>query len=790
MEPSLPTPGSSLSFWHQTTRSFPYLNANRDTKVPSSAKYLIIGSGISGVLTAWELVNTGVKGEEVLVLEAREAVSGATGRNAGHIRPDAFRGFSAFSSIHGPDQAKKIIESEKVVLEKVKHFIAAHNIDCDFVDSTTMDVCLTREFEDYQAKSFAAFKAAGGDVSHVKYYQGNEAKSKSRNKDALSVYEWPAASNHPAKLTQWILSDFIRKGGQIWTHCPVTKVEKHSQSRQFRWNVHTPRGVVAAHTVIHCTNAYAPALLPHLINFITPLRAQAHAYVATPAISGEKILQTTLSLRYSLHHFFSLIQRPSDGIVIMGGSSVKTAEASEKIAASKETYDDGDYSEQMAENSKKQFNDLYLEPRSTKTRPGEGLPHVWTGILGMTTDSIPLLGPIDGLEGQWICAGFNGHGMARIFLRAPGLVKLISGKSWESTGLPECFRSTRVKMQRMEPSKLKMSRPKVMLLGTLEHAQDAWSSLAPIADSIRPKSTNRADFIKEAKSGAFDGVVALYRDYYSVTVSGRFDAELLDAMPKSFKYICHNGAGYDQIDVAACTERGIQVSHTPGAVNESTADLAIWLAVGALRNLPISVHSCHAGAWRGNPAPALGHDPQGKTMGILGFGGIGRTVAKRAMAFGMTVNFYDPFPVDPKLHGGARSVSLDTLLEESDIISIHIPLTPETHHFISTPQFDKMKDGVVVVNTARGPILDEAALVKALASGKVASAGLDVFEKEPEINPGLLANKKVLLVPHMGTWSVETQTKMEVLAIDNVRSAVTKNKLITQVPEQRSIAKL
>lgn len=101
-----------------------------------------------------------------------------------------------------------------------------------------------------------------------------------------------------------------------------------------------------------------------------------------------------------------------------------------------------------------------------------------------------------------------------------------------------------------------------------------------------------------------------------------------------------------------------------------------------------------------------------------------------------------------------------------------------------------MKNGVVVVNTARGPILDEAALVKALASDKVASAGLDVFEKEPEINPGLLANQKVLLVPHMGTWSVETQTKMEVLAIDNVRSAVTKSKLITQVPEQRSIAKL
>ncbi|KAF4540726.1 uncharacterized protein LTHEOB_668 [Lasiodiplodia theobromae] len=405
MKPSLPIPSPSLSFWHRTTRAFPHLNANCQANVPASVKFLIIGSGIAGSLTAWKLIESGVKGEDIVILEAREAVSGATGRNAGHIRPDAFRGFPVFSAIHGPEQARKILENEIVVLEEVKKFVEANNIACDFNYTSTYDVCLSQEFADHQAKGIAQYKAAGGDVSHVKYYEGDEAKAKTRIPTALSAYEWPAASNHPAKLCQWILNDAISKGCRLWTHCPATKVVKHQGPAEtgLRWDVHTPRGIISAKTVIHCTNAYAAALLPELADFVTPRQAQAQSFVPTPSISGGSIFNHTMSLRYGLHCFFSFHQRQTDGMIIFGG----TGSRDPKTPFDQITFDDSRFSDEIFRNSAKEFSDM---ARSPTLRHGEGFDHSWTGIIAMTPDSVPLVGPVEGCEGQWICAGFNGHG--------------------------------------------------------------------------------------------------------------------------------------------------------------------------------------------------------------------------------------------------------------------------------------------------------------------------------------------------------------------------------------------
>ncbi|VUC35054.1 unnamed protein product [Clonostachys rosea] len=443
MSTSLPVSDSSLSFWHQTTRSFPHLNKNRDVSVPPTSQYAVIGSGISGALTAWELIKRGVKGEDILILEAREAVSGATGRNAGHVRPDAFRGFPSFAARHGPAQAKKIIESERVVLQKVKDFVESNGVDCDFYHTTTIDVCLSIEFANHQSRSLAAFEAVGGDTSHIRIYQGEDAKARTRNPAAICAYEWPAASNHPAKLTHWILNDVIHKGAKLWTHCPVSNIIKHhgeGKAYNLRWDLHTPRGVASVDTVIHCTNAYAAALLPELSGFITPLRSQVHAFVPTAAASAENRFKQTMSLRYSLGHYFSINQLPRDGTIIIGGSGTRDdGDTDDRIKEEMVTFDDSQYSQRIANNSTREFQNLLLEPCSESLRAGEGLRNAWTGILGMTSDNVPLIGPIEGLEGQWICAGFNGHGMARIFLCAPGLVKLISGKPWSETGLPECF---------------------------------------------------------------------------------------------------------------------------------------------------------------------------------------------------------------------------------------------------------------------------------------------------------------------------------------------------------------
>lgn len=430
----LPRDAPCLSYWHRTTRAFKYLTANADTIVPASSPFVIIGSGISGALTAFSLIENGVKGEDIVILEAREAVSGASGRNAGHVRPDAFRGFQAYAAMHGSEQAIKIIQNEKLVFEQVDGFVKKHNVQCDFHPTTTFDVCLTPEFAAYEADSFTAFQRAGGDVSHVKFYQGEEAQRRTRIPDAVAAYEWPAGSSHPAKLAQWLLSNSIAKGAKLWTYCPATQVFKGAQNH---WEVQTPRGTIQAEKVIHCTNASAAALLPQLNAFITPNKAQAHSVIPNRAFSGDKVLESTMSLRYSMHHFYSLIQRQDDGTMILGVSRANP-EMSSETKGQIVSFDDSSANSEIVEDAMRRFKIIFPEA-NTKTRYGEGLDYAWTGIIAMTPDSVPLIGPIDDLPGQYICAGFNGHGMARIFTCAPGLAKLITGGSWADTGLPECF---------------------------------------------------------------------------------------------------------------------------------------------------------------------------------------------------------------------------------------------------------------------------------------------------------------------------------------------------------------
>jgi glycine/D-amino acid oxidase-like deaminating enzyme len=451
---SLPTEDPCLSYWHRTTRAFAHLHENHDQDVPAATRYLIIGSGLSGSLTAWQLLDAGVPGEDIVVLEAREAVSGASGRNAGHVRPDAFRGFGAYARVHGSDQAKKIIENERLVLELVDDFVKKHNVPCDFELSTTFDVCLTPEFAQYEAESLEAYRQAGGDVSHVSFYGGEEAAKRTKVASAVAAYEWPAGSSHPAKLAQWILSDMIERGVRLWTHCPATDVRTHAGGHApARWDVQTPRGTIAAENVVHCTNAYSSYLLPELSRFVTPNRAQAHSFVPTFSLSGANARTSTMSLRYSLHHFFSFIQRRGDGTVIFGVSR-GNPEWTDKTRQSIVSFDDTHYNKEVAATSEREYTKIFPGRDGNANRHGEGAEHYWSGIIAMTPDSVPMVGAIDGKPGQWICAGFNGHGMARIFTCAPGLVKLMMDQSWQETGLPECFQYSNDRLTRAEKGKV------------------------------------------------------------------------------------------------------------------------------------------------------------------------------------------------------------------------------------------------------------------------------------------------------------------------------------------------
>jgi glyoxylate reductase len=284
-----------------------------------------------------------------------------------------------------------------------------------------------------------------------------------------------------------------------------------------------------------------------------------------------------------------------------------------------------------------------------------------------------------------------------------------------------------------------------------EHDVDAWAG---------PESIGREELLRRV-AGA-DAVVSLLTE--------RIDAELLDAAGPQLKVVANVAVGYDNIDVPACTERGILATNTPGVLTEATADIALGLILGATRRLGEGERLIRSGqAWKWGMFFLLGSSLQGKTLGVVGMGGIGQATARRAKAFGMEIVYQSRSEIDAGIAAelGARRVELDELLAISDIVSLHCPYGPATHHLIGAEQLAAMKSSAYLVNTARGPIVDEAALAAALREGQIAGAGLDVFENEPTVHPGLLELENVVLVPHLGSATVETRTAMAMLAADN-----------------------
>lgn len=253
-------------------------------------------------------------------------------------------------------------------------------------------------------------------------------------------------------------------------------------------------------------------------------------------------------------------------------------------------------------------------------------------------------------------------------------------------------------------------------------------------------------------------------------VAVRASEDLMEHAPK-LKVISNYGVGYDRVDVEAATRRKIIVTNTPDVVTEATAELTFGLILAVTRRIAeadrILKSKVH---FRWGPMQLLGFELTGKTLGIIGFGRIGQAVARRAKAFGMNVIYFRRTPRCESLdqHDRCFYKPLKTLLKESDIASIHVPLTKKTYHLIGEAQLSLMKKGAYIINTARGPVLDEEALVKALKDGNLAGAGLDVFEREPHIHPELLELDNTVLTPHIGTRTLKTRTAMAKMAAQNL----------------------
>jgi len=254
------------------------------------------------------------------------------------------------------------------------------------------------------------------------------------------------------------------------------------------------------------------------------------------------------------------------------------------------------------------------------------------------------------------------------------------------------------------------------------------------------------------------------------TVTEKIDAEVIGAAGDGLKVIANMAVGYDNIDVEAATERGVVVTNTPDVLNETTADTAFMLLLAAARSLGEAERLLRSGGWDAwGPMQLTGPDVWGKKLGIVGFGRIGQALARRARGFDMEVLYHDQHRNEGAERGlGARYLEIDELLRTSDFVSIHTPLTPETRHLIGQGELDLMQPTAVLVNSSRGPVVDEAALADALEEGTIFAAGLDVYEEEPEVNPKLLELENVVLAPHIGSASIETRDKMAELAAENL----------------------
>ena len=305
-----------------------------------------------------------------------------------------------------------------------------------------------------------------------------------------------------------------------------------------------------------------------------------------------------------------------------------------------------------------------------------------------------------------------------------------------------------------------MPKPKVFATHSLfEAARQILEETCEVEYWAKPERPPREEVLRRVKDK--EGLICLLTE--------KINEELLGVAPK-LRIAANVAVGFDNIDVAACTKRGVVATNTPGVLDETTADFAWTLLMAVARRLSEGEELARSGKWKNWDLDQLvGTDVWGKTLGIVGFGRIGRAVARRASGFQMKVIYTDaqraPAEVERALK--AEFWEMNALLAESDFISVHVPLLPETRRLFDAPKFKRMKPTAFLINTSRGPVVDEVALVAALEGGQIAGAGLDVYENEPFIHPGL-KRANVVLAPHIASASLETRTKMACIAAKNL----------------------
>jgi glycine/D-amino acid oxidase-like deaminating enzyme len=381
--------GQSLSYWLQQ----------------------VIGSGLSGTLVAKHHLETWPS-KSVVVLEGREFCSGATGRNAGHCKPDQWRHFAKFEKSYGEEQAVKIMNNEAETWKALVTYVQDNNVDCDLWVGDTMDVPLDEDVAKTAKEVFERYRDAGGKVDHIQVTcDPAEAAKISKIKSAQACYAWKASTLQPWKLTAHIMRNNLENGVNLQTHTMARSITScDSGTRQ--WMVNTERGQIICDTVVHATNGYSAALDPSLQGIITPKPHICDRFVPPRMLSGSKALRNSYGVLLADGALFSINPRCStDGNVMFGGSNPGQKKLDEWAKQSSDRcVDDSLANLEMVTKEVRSFVESeFLGGEKVEYGPGEGFQYSWSGIIGLSADGVPFVGELPGKPGQWICAGHHGQ---------------------------------------------------------------------------------------------------------------------------------------------------------------------------------------------------------------------------------------------------------------------------------------------------------------------------------------------------------------------------------------------
>ncbi|KAF2690895.1 DAO-domain-containing protein [Lentithecium fluviatile CBS 122367] len=443
--------GQSLSYWLQQVRCDPLLDHRTTEDLPAEADTVIIGSGLTGTLVAKHHLETWPD-RSVVVLEAREFCSGATGRNAGHCKPDQWRGFGKYGKAYGAEQAMKILDNEAATWQALVAYAKENSVDCDLWVGDTLDVPLDVEVAKTGREVFERYRSLGGKVDHIRVTDDPaEAFKVTRIKTAKACYAWQASTLQPWKLTAHIMRDNLKKGVNLQTHTVAISVRNGSHNNR-KWVVETYRGTIACCTVVHATNAYSAALEPSMQGVITPKPHMCNKVVPPRAFCGFKTIQNSYGVLLPDGGLFSINPRCSaDGMMMFGGSNPGQKQLDAWVEKHPEHCIDDGFSrvDSVTDCVRNFVEENFVSWEGSEIGPGEGFDYSWSGIIGLSADGVPFVGELPAKPGQWICAGHHGHGMARIFTAAPGLVQLMNGETWAATGLPDVYEITAERLERV-----------------------------------------------------------------------------------------------------------------------------------------------------------------------------------------------------------------------------------------------------------------------------------------------------------------------------------------------------